>query len=78
MTTLCRLCRANDGTVEGFCAPCWRDRLAAMRERREAEEQARIGRRRAGSRAPTWRPDHGDRGHGLGRGRNCGEIEWAE
>ena len=66
---VCRHCGCNPPVTERLCVCCYRDHLAAMRAQREAEERARLDARRAGRRrAPQWRPETGDRGHGHGSG----------
>jgi hypothetical protein len=66
---LCRSCRANPIAVGARCSPCHVDHLAAQRAEQNAQERERIESRRRGR--PAWKPDHGDRGHGMGRGRHC-------
>jgi len=44
MSTNCQGCKANPVAVENLCIVCWRDKLAADREKR-AEQERRSGRR---------------------------------
>jgi hypothetical protein len=64
MTTMCRECGANPPVIERLCVCCHRDRLTALRQQREAQEQARIAASHRGR--PAWRPDPGNRNHGHG------------
>jgi|KBSSwiStaDraftv2_1062776.scaffolds.fasta_scaffold03470_15 hypothetical protein len=71
MATIMCGCNANDAVIAGRCLPCHKDHVDAQRAEQQAQERARIEARRRGR--PIWKPDHGERGHGLGRGRHCGE-----
>jgi hypothetical protein len=68
-------CGANPATeAAGRCLPCHRDHVAAE-DQRAAEAEARrldtAADRRRGR--PAYRPDR-NVGHGLGRGRHCGQY----
>ena len=68
---LCSACGANPPVAGRLCVCCQRDRVQAQRIEQEARDRQRIEARRRGR--PMWKPDHGDRGHGLGHGSRRGE-----
>ena len=55
--TLCRTCKANPPCTESLCLPCWKDKIAADRQRRQEEDRRQRRERGRAVRKPQARPE---------------------